>query len=519
MRIVDTLRYLNLQNKINETENLDAISYHSSCLAEKEHKLSLSRKSLKVTSTHEKVDSDAFRKTEENMISTVIDKREIRALSDIYQLYTALIQELSSNSQEPALSPQGLLKKLLRKSTLLTKTVYKNRTFVHRHDLTLDEIYSKGFNQKTDLINQIKKVGYEIRKAIQEVDKRQLPKKNLLVSHVIQGECDIPQELNVLVQSIVNGPRETSNPSKETKVSSICSSIIYTMSNGHVKPSLCLSLGLVMKSLTGSRKCLNILNRMGFCISYTVAAELETELAYSCSSEERILPHGLIPCQNLRTHLAFDNFDRFVETSSGKDTLHDTVGIAYQNISELLTNNDVPRDFVDTVTNEANESEVGQRRRKFYSKFDSTIDPYVGGQQGQFRPMIECNLRIPDNWQKVTDLNCMWMFHHAFATDGSKRWFPWNSERCVDPNPMQRIGYLPNINSSPTSDAVVQKTLQIAQKIAIECNQENIIVTYDLGIAARAYKIQANMSPGFDNIFINMGGFHIQMSYFKVFSD
>ena len=28
--------------------------------------------------------------------------------------------------------------------------------------------------------------------------------------------------------------------------------------------------------------------------------------------------------------LAFDNFNRFVETLSGKDTLYDTVGIAYQ---------------------------------------------------------------------------------------------------------------------------------------------------------------------------------------------
>ena len=28
--------------------------------------------------------------------------------------------------------------------------------------------------------------------------------------------------------------------------------------------------------------------------------------------------------------MAFDNFDRFVETLSGKDTLHDTAGIAYQ---------------------------------------------------------------------------------------------------------------------------------------------------------------------------------------------
>ena len=31
------------------------------------------------------------------------------------------------------------------------------------------------------------------------------------------------------------------------------------------------------------------------------------------------------------TGLAFDNYDRFTENFLGKDTLHDTVGIAYQN--------------------------------------------------------------------------------------------------------------------------------------------------------------------------------------------
>jgi hypothetical protein len=45
----------------------------------------------------------------------------------------------------------------------------------------------------------------------------------------------------------------------------------------------------------------------------------------------------MVLSQNLGTGGAFDNFDRFVETLSGKDTLHDTVGIAYQIVSEEPT--------------------------------------------------------------------------------------------------------------------------------------------------------------------------------------
>ena len=63
---------------------------------------------------------------------------------------------------------------------------------------------------------------------------------------------------------------------------------------------------MVMKSTVGSRKVIDILNRLGHSVSYTTVEEL---------------------C-------------RFVETLSGKDTLHDTVGIAYQLSAEEIENSD-----------------------------------------------------------------------------------------------------------------------------------------------------------------------------------
>lgn len=48
-----------------------------------------------------------------------------------------------------------------------------------------------------------------------------------------------------------------------------------------------------------------------------------TERSQSCPPGISLVPH-------LSTGVAFNNFDRFVETTSGKDTLHDTVGIIYQ---------------------------------------------------------------------------------------------------------------------------------------------------------------------------------------------
>ena len=74
-----------------------------------------------------------------------------------------------------------------------------------------------------------------------------------------------------------------------------------------------------MKTITSSRKVLTILNKYGHSISYTVAEELETELAYTVYEENKIIPSNIRINNELCTNVAFDNFDRFVDTFSGKD--------------------------------------------------------------------------------------------------------------------------------------------------------------------------------------------------------
>lgn len=286
----------------------------------------------------------------------------------------------------------------------------------------------------------------------------------------------------------MQGPQSSSkNTIKQNKILAICSSIILTASNGLIKPSNCLMLALTTKSLTGCRRMIEILNQMGHCVSYTVTEEMETELAYACSSNNRILPYGLIDNNpQLHTHVAFDNYDKYVETSTGKDTLHDTVGIAFQNLS-LGT-------LSENLENINHNVETQSRRRKYFSSFDDTINPYMKKCQ-QISNLIGTTPLTPDNWQVIIDTSSLWMFNHAIKASGAKKWFAWHSERLIDVNPIQKIGYLPSINMSPTSESVILKTLEVALKIADESNQEYIIVTYDLAIASKAYKIQADLKP------------------------
>ena len=71
-------------------------------------------------------------------------------------------------------------------------------------------------------------------------------------------------------------------------------------------------------------------------MSYSTFEEL-TELTFDATKEKRLTPNGmsLNPANNIG--VAFDNFDIYVETVSGKDTLRDTVGFYLPQINQSPT--------------------------------------------------------------------------------------------------------------------------------------------------------------------------------------
>ena len=83
---------------------------------------------------------------------------------------------------------------------------------------------------------------------------------------------------------------------------------------------------------------MEILNRMGHCVSYSTVEELETELTFEANKNSKEIPFEMKTTNEFNTGIAWDNFNRFVETKTGKDTLHDTVGIAYQIRDVPMTN-------------------------------------------------------------------------------------------------------------------------------------------------------------------------------------
>ena len=146
-----------------------------------------------------------------------------------------------------------------------------------------------------------------------------------------RGQAEPPDLLLRFFQMLVSGFDRDVSDKCEREARSLSQDALYCATKSRVKPSKQLCMGVGLKSLTGSRKVVDILNRFGHSISYNVAEGMETEVASSITDKDRVLPDMLLQLSDLCTGMAFDNYDELTETLSGKGTLHDTVGICYQN--------------------------------------------------------------------------------------------------------------------------------------------------------------------------------------------
>ena len=80
--------------------------------------------------------------------------------------------------------------------------------------------------------------------------------------------------------------------------------MIFTATSRQTELKKHLMLGMTMKSLTGSRKVIEILNKPGHCISYHTVEEIETEITFEANKEGALTPHGMTCTPVLGTGLA-----------------------------------------------------------------------------------------------------------------------------------------------------------------------------------------------------------------------
>ncbi|CAH0721911.1 unnamed protein product, partial [Brenthis ino] len=358
--------------------------------------------------------------------------------------------------------------------------------FIHNKKLLAPKYLKSIDDQSFESLQDediLQKAALLLRKLVKQIPIKKLP-ENITVQNLKEGEVSVPQALSEFYFTLISGGNQKRKKERKCirQVQSYCEDVIYSIYNGKIKTSKHIVLGMTLKSLTSSRKIIDIVHRYGHCISYPGIEELETEATYTSIQKSTLCPETIKKTHNLCTGVAYDNFDRFVETGSGKDTLHDTVGIIYQNLDQ--DNQDLTQSSNVISPNDEEASDLKRRRRRTFEAI--TVDKVPYPKKPKMTDAMQVSLHEVENLQPVNmkvynTIDIILMISHALQ--------------------------IPKVPISTGNYETKSANLSRLTKF---------VKTYDLAIAKIALQIQATEKPTFDNLFIHLGPFHIMMAYFKV---
>ena len=232
-----------------------------------------------------KVYSQAFESIGDFIKVNIVSNKEVHFLKNIQTLYQSSIHEMGGkNFQDSNPSSQKMeskIKKRFGDAIRIEKGLTKQGNIIFSNQLTISEAFSKEKSMAKSLDIQLRDLAFNLRELILSSETTPLS-DDLTVDSVCQGTTEIPDKLKTFFQYLIGGPvsRRWSSDQKQQRIKSICQDVIFSASSGRKVPSKHLMFGVAIKSLTGSKKCVDMLNRYGHCVNYHAVEEIETELTF-----------------------------------------------------------------------------------------------------------------------------------------------------------------------------------------------------------------------------------------------
>ena len=255
-------------------------------------------------------------------------------LKEAFNNYVSILKDLDIENVVVCCTAQKLEEKLklhFVERTNIHKGKYKrNNSVICNSNITLEEALKLPYFQKSKQHQLIKDVATTLRAIIKNVTRTNLPSSGIAINEITDGEVQIlVQLIELLIHRVVGSDhRSDESASKIGRAKSFAADTMFCVTNGRKKLSKHLKLGLAVKSMTGSEKLIGMLNRYGHYVSYTTTEDLEMYPTVTVTSASKFSLSDLVfPNYSLRFGIAYDNFQQFVETLSGKDILHGTEGI------------------------------------------------------------------------------------------------------------------------------------------------------------------------------------------------
>ena len=318
---------------------------------------------------------------------------------------------------------------------------------------------------------------------------------------------------------------QSTNMEDERQILSIAQDIIHCNTKGRVKLPKHTSLAMCVHHLTSSKRLIELLNRMGHCVSYDEMRAVNTSIAEEVLA--KVEEFGTVIPTNIKpgtfVQIAADNNDLNEETLDGKNTTHATTMVIYQ---KKTFGPDPP----------PNRVEQRAKRRSLQATgtvYDIEECPLRGR-----RPAVADHVGSVDmEWYKDTndeiriarDADFIWAllrlcpkkFGEAVTAEVLDKqvipsWAGFNAILYPEMPTVSNIGYCPMVDGSSNDYSTIYTLLKHAQKISAAMGQANAVITFDLAIYSKAKEIQWRFPDEFSNVVVRMGGFHIALNFLSL---
>lgn len=219
----------------------------------------------------------------------IIEKENVVTCKELQKIFSEILTEISPDSA--SIYRACTLEKyvLLSFSGILLLYKSKNKSILFSSKMMVIPIIMQKKLGEMNSNSKLREVASTIRKEILAIKTDQLP-ETVNVDDILEGECQVPQIVTDLFRNILQGisPYINISLSNNRRIGSMSHDLMYNTTEGKIRPSKHLTLGMAIKNLTGNRKVMEILNRYGHSVSYTTIEELETELSYASVATRKL---------------------------------------------------------------------------------------------------------------------------------------------------------------------------------------------------------------------------------------
>ena len=322
----------------------------------------------------------------------------------------------------------------------------------------------------------------------------------------LASDDELPNQVTMFLENLLKPTGKPLTEKLTRFINSFASDFVSAIGGGKITTAKHFLVVLGLHNLTGQKKVVQILHKLGHCMNYDLTCEIETsqaKLALEQQSSSSISP--LLPKNNVNyvlTYFWVGNVDRLVELMQGDGSVHSTHLVAFQEHRPYSMKNSQKKYF----------SRQKKRTLELPDKlsYSPTINPKKEPPLTNFRNQ-ETNNYNNHNFQEKY---LIWLLFRLLndkdqtipTTNGwqlnlRKQNFKGDIKKTI-------VTYLPPIAAKVTEFETIYQHLSYLQELSLSANMIYVNITLNIGAAMNCYKVIWNYQYQFSDIVIHPGDFH-----------